>query len=61
MTVILTVVLLMSAAGSSAPRLMIVEDAFDFGFVPQHSKVSHVFWLRSTGDDSLKILKVQPG
>ncbi len=50
-------------AGSalSAPRLTIPESSFDFGFVPQHSSVSHSFWLYSTGDDELKILKVVPG
>ena len=45
----------------SAPRLTIPETHFDFGFVPQHSKISHTFWLFSTGDDELKILKVVPG
>ncbi len=34
---------------------------FDFGFVPQNSTISHVFWLHSNGDDSLKIIKVVPG
>lgn len=45
----------------SAPRLTINDSVFKFGYVPQNSKVSHVFWLHSTGDDSLKILKVVPG
>ncbi|RKX30033.1 MAG: hypothetical protein DRP47_00230 [Candidatus Zixiibacteriota bacterium] len=45
----------------SAPRLTIPDADFNFGFVPQHSKISHDFWLLSTGDDELKILKVVPG
>lgn len=45
----------------SAPRLTLPESAFNFGFVPQNAKVSHEFWLHSTGDDLLKILKVVPG
>jgi hypothetical protein len=50
-----------AAAAMAAPKLTLPEESFDFGFVPQHAKVSHVFWLKSTGDDSLKILKVIPG
>ena len=51
------------AVGSvvAAPRLLIKETSFDFGYAPQNSKVSHDFWLYSTGDDTLKILKVKPG
>ena len=45
----------------SAPRLTMGESVFDFGYVPQNSKISHDFWLHSSGDDSLKILKVVPG
>lgn len=45
----------------SAPRLTMPESVFNFGYVPQNSKISHDFWLHSTGDDSLKILKVVPG
>lgn len=56
---ILALVMVTSAIG--APRLTLPESSFDFGFVPQNAKVSHVFWLHSTGDDTLKILKVIPG
>jgi len=54
---------LLVATGSalSAPRLVLEESEFNFGFVPQNSKISHVFWLKSAGDDSLKILSVVPG
>ena len=45
----------------AAPRLTIPEGEFDFGFVPQASEIAHVFWLHSTGEDSLKILQVTPG
>lgn len=54
-------VLLAFSAAVGAPRLTIQESEFDFGFVPQNSKISHEFWLYSTGDDSLKIVKVVPG
>lgn len=45
----------------AAPRLTIPETEFDFGFAPQNSKLTHTFWLHSTGDDTLKILRVKPG
>jgi hypothetical protein len=43
------------------PKLSIPEPEFDFGYVPQHSVIAHVFWLHSTGTDSLKIVNVRPG
>jgi len=54
-------VLAMSASVWSAPRLTLPENVFDFGFSPQNATVSHKFWLISSGEDTLKILKVVPG
>ncbi len=59
--ILVLAILLMAAVVSAAPHLTIKNAAFDFGFVPQHSKVSHVFWLHSDGTDTLKITRVQPG
>ncbi|UCD63286.1 MAG: DUF1573 domain-containing protein [Candidatus Zixiibacteriota bacterium] len=62
LTLTLTVVL--AFAGSSAlggPNMSIPETDFDFGYVPQQAKVSHYFWLHSTGDSTLVIEKVVPG
>lgn len=59
--IVLAAMMLAAGIASAAPRLTIPEDSFDFGYVPQHSKISHVFWLYSTGDDSLKVVKVKPG
>ncbi len=53
--------LLWAVSVHSAPRLTMPETEFDFGYVPQNATVSHVFWLYSTGDDTLKILSVKPG
>lgn len=55
------ITLLWAVTVKSAPRLTMPESVFDFGYVPQNSTVSHVFWLYSTGDDTLKILRVSPG
>ena len=54
-------VLFVVGNAQAAPQLLIKEKIFNFGYVPQNSKISHVFWLYSTGDDTLKILKVKPG
>jgi len=50
-----------TACKFDGPRLEIPDTAFDFGFVPQYSKISHTFTLRSIGCDTLLIDKVLPG
>ena len=60
--VLLTVaVMLVISPGFAAPRMVIPDVAFDFGFAPQNSSISHVFWIYNRGDDTLKIEKVVPG
>jgi SNF family Na+-dependent transporter len=53
-------VLLISQA-MAQPKMFLPEESFNFGFAPQNSKISHTFWIKSVGDDSLKILNVKPG
>lgn len=60
LTVIVCVALLAGTA-FGGPNLAIPESSFDFGFVPQHAKISHTFWLYSTGDSLLNITQVVPG
>jgi hypothetical protein len=43
------------------PILTINEPEFAFGYTPQHSKISHTFYLYSAGDDTLEIVRVAPG
>ena len=61
LSLIVIVVLIMSSSLLAQPRLTIKNNSFDFGFVPQNSKISHNFWLYSTGEDTLRILRVKPG
>jgi hypothetical protein len=61
LTICIVVALLIAGTLTAAPRMTVPEGVFNFGYVPQHSNVSHIFWLLSTGDDTLKILKVVPG
>ncbi len=60
-TAVFVVLLVMATSVSAAPRMTLPETEFDFGYAPQHSSISHVFWIHSDGDDTLKILKVVPG
>jgi hypothetical protein len=45
----------------AGPKMSIPQPVFDFGYVPQMAKISHDFWLYSTGDSTLRIIKVSPG
>ncbi len=60
-TMSLLFVLMTVMSVQAAPKLTIETNEFNFGYTPQNSKVSYSFWLKSTGDEELKILKVVPG
>jgi hypothetical protein len=47
-------------AQTRGPRIKTDHEIFDFGLVPQYSEVSHVFWLRNVGDETLLIDKLIP-
>ncbi len=49
------------ASLQAAPQLMMQDTVYDFGYVPQNAHISHIFWLKSVGTDTLKIVKVTPG
>lgn len=62
--VILTLVALLVAASSlyaqqKGPHLLVVQPTFDYGFVPDSSKVAHTYWLNNIGTDSLKVFNVK--
>ncbi len=42
-------------------KMELSETDFDFGYAPQNSKVSHIFWLKNIGEDSLEIINIKPG
>ncbi len=43
------------------PAFEITETTFNFGKVSQSVTVNHTFWIKSTGDDTLIISKINPG
>jgi hypothetical protein len=60
---LLTVALVVGISGISAgaPKIEVPETNWDFGHVPQNSTLTHDYWIRNVGTDSLKIIKVKPG
>jgi len=61
MSTVSLLAILLATSVFAGPNLTIPESEFDFGYVPQHAKVSHIFWLYSTGDSTLRITKIIPG
>jgi len=43
------------------PRIQVDVTEFDFGRVAQGASISHVFWLKNVGADTLRIQDVKPG
>ncbi len=57
-------IVLVVVAGSTViagPKVVVPETEFDFGKVVQNATVSHTFWIKSVGDDTLRITRIVPG
>lgn len=50
-----------TAPVAEGPHMTIADSVFNFGFAPQNSKITHTFWLHSSGTDTLRITRVVPG
>jgi len=46
---------------AAKPTIEVPETSFDFGYVGQNAKISHVFWMKNTGGDTLFIQDIKPG
>lgn len=46
---------------SAGPQIEMPESVFNFGIIPQHRIATHDFWIKSTGDEPLRITKIVPG
>ncbi len=42
-------------------KLQLSDEEFDFGYMPRSSRVSHQFWIKNVGDDTLQIVDIKPG
>ena len=47
------------AADSGGAKIFIPEIVWDFGRIPEGSVVSHVYWIKNIGTDTLKITEVK--
>ena len=57
----LIIILSVVVSVNAEPMIQINETSFNFGKVAQRISVSHTFWIKSVGTDTLKIEKVIPG
>lgn len=43
------------------PHIEVSSDYFYFGYMPINAIVQHIYWVRNTGNDTLRIIAVKPG
>ena len=55
------VLLTVASVTMAGPKLDVPERSFDFGKIIQNSTLVHSFWLKSVGDDTLRVLNIWPG
>jgi hypothetical protein len=55
------ILVLFPAMSFGAPGVKIKNDTFNFGKVLQNTTLTHAYWIKSTGDDTLLITEVVPG
>lgn len=53
--------LILPETSCAQPKAFMSETIWDFGKVSQGNIVSHSYWIKNTGTDTLKIIKVRPG
>lgn len=50
-----------SETSVEGPKVHFSETTWNFGKIPLNSGVSHVYWIKNVGTDTLKIFNVRPG
>lgn len=58
---VLLLLLLGVVVAQAEPKLVVTETEFNYGKVAQQSELYHGFWLKSVGDDTVRIVEVFPG
>ncbi len=59
--VILALFFGLTATAAADPKILIPDAKWDFGHIPQKSKVTHDYLVKNVGTDTLRILRVKPG
>ena len=49
------------ALSLAGPKILVPQTHWDYGNVPQNNTISHDYWIKNIGDDTLKIINVKPG
>jgi hypothetical protein len=57
--VILFLFLIYSLSLAGAPKIDFSERVWDFGRVPQNATVTHSFWIKNLGSDTLENISVK--
>jgi hypothetical protein len=52
---------ILPAVSLAGPKIMVPETHWDFGIVPQNAMLTHDYWIKNIGDDTLRIIDVKPG
>lgn len=58
---IFAIVMGVAALAFADPKIVIPEQTWDFGYVPQQGTFTHDYWIKNVGTDTLRIIKVRPG
>ena len=53
--------IILSVAVLAEPKVEIPDHEFNFGRTLQRMKIAHTFWVKSVGEDTVRITKVEPG
>jgi hypothetical protein len=61
LVIAIDVIFLLPHGKAGPPRISLSEAFWDFGRTPQLSSVSHTFWIKNVGGDTLRIIRVKSG
>lgn len=59
--VTVAVIVFLPRKKAGPPRISFSEVSWNFGITPNNCRISHVFWIKNIGGDTLRIIKVEPG
>ena len=59
--IVIGAILFLPHSKAVPPKISLSETLWDFGRTPQRSSVSHTFWIKNIGGDTLRIINVMPG
>jgi hypothetical protein len=51
----------LAISAQAQPRLEVTDPDFDFGYVPQNTRLVHRYWFKSVGTDTLRIKDIKTG